>query len=94
MSRYAIDKVMREVAHDDAAQAAFLADAAAYLDGRDLTEEERAALLSGDYGTLYRLGAHPFLLWAFTRAALPDGGPPPTEYVATITPHGAPDYAT
>ncbi len=94
MSRYQIDKVMREVAHDEAAAAAFRADAAAYLAGRDLTDEERAALLSGDYGALYRLGAHPFLLWAFTRVALPDGGPKPAEYVATIAPLGTPDFAT
>jgi len=94
MSRYAIDKVMREVAHDEAAQAAFLADAPGYLDGRDLTDEERAAFLAGDYGALYRLGAHPFLLWAFTRAGLPGGGPPPNDDVATITPHGTPDFAT
>jgi hypothetical protein len=94
MSRYQVDKVMREVAHDEGAQAAFLADTAAYLDGRDLTAEERAAFLAGDYGALYRLGAHPFLLWAFTRVALPNGGPSPGEYVATIAPHGTPDFAT
>src|SRR5205823_5427042 len=46
MSRYQVDKVIREVAHDEAAQAAFLADPAAYLEGRDLTNEERAALLA------------------------------------------------
>src|SRR5207302_11515708 len=58
---------------DESAVAAYLADTPAYLAGRNLTADERAALLGGDYATLFRLGVHPFLLWAFTRAVLPNG---------------------
>ena len=94
MSRYQVDKVLREVAHDDAAQAAFVADPAAYVAGRELSEAERAALVACDYAALYGMGAHPFLLWAFVRAARPDGGPAAQEYAAALAPHGAPDFGT
>ncbi|HEY7064577.1 MAG TPA: hypothetical protein VII06_24095 [Chloroflexota bacterium] len=94
MSRYAVDKVMRELIQDERAVAAYLADTPAYLAGRDLSAEEQAALRGGDYATLFRLGAHPFLLWAFTRAALPNGGPTPQEYTAALLPLGTPDFAT
>ena len=94
MSRYAVDKVMREVIQDESALAAYLADTPAYLADRDLSAEERTALLGGDYATLFRLGAHPFLLWAFTRAVLPNGGPNPQEYTAALLPLGTPDFAT
>lgn len=33
-----------------------------------LTDEERAALYGRDYGALYAMGAHPYLLWSFTEA--------------------------
>ena len=76
----------------------FLADPAAYLEGRDLTGEERAALLRHDYTTLYGLGAHPFLLWPFTaRLAAAQGRTGREvmrEYMAAITPLGRPDYST
>jgi len=94
VSRYAVDKVMRELIQDERAVAAYVADTPAYLAGRDLSAEERAALLGGDYATLFRLGAHPFLLWAFTRAVLPHGGPTPQEYTAALLPLGTPDFAT
>lgn len=94
MSRYGVDKLMREAIQSVDAAAAFKADPAAYATGRELTAEERSALVAGDYGTLYRLGAHPFLLWAFTRAVLPNGGPPPEEYAATLQAQGTPDFAT
>jgi hypothetical protein len=94
MTRYHVDKVMREVIQDDAAAGAFRADTAAYLEERDLSGAEREALLARDYGTLYGLGAHPFLLWAFTRAALQASAPDVPEYVAALTPHGRPDFGT
>ena len=94
MTRYQVDKVMREVIRDPDAAAAFRADTGTYLTGRDLSAEERQALLARDYATLYALGAHPFLLWAFTRAALRDAAPNPREYVDALTPHGRPDFGT
>jgi hypothetical protein len=94
VSRYAVAKVMREMIQDESAVAAYRADTPSYLANRDLTDEERTALLSGDYATLFRLGAHPFLLWAFTRAVLPNGGPSPQEYTAALLPLCTPDFAT
>ena len=34
----------------------------------EFTPEERRALERRDYGSLYAMGAHPFLLWSFTEA--------------------------
>ena len=34
----------------------------------NLETEEREALATKDYGRLYALGAHPFMLWSFTEA--------------------------
>ena len=93
MSLYAIDKVLRELIMDEAAMAAFVADAASYLAGRDLTDVERTALLERDYRTLYDLGAHPYMLWTCLRA-LPDGAPTQQEYVDAILPLGARDFGT
>jgi hypothetical protein len=36
--------------------------------GGTFTVEERAALAARDFGALYALGAHPYLLWSFTEA--------------------------
>ena len=98
MSRYEVDKVLRAVARNAEARSAFLADPAAYLEGRDLTDEEREALLRHDYTTLYGLGAHPFLLWPFTARLAAEQGRTGREvmreYMAAITPLGRPDYST
>jgi Aromatic-ring-opening dioxygenase LigAB, LigA subunit len=98
MSRYEVDKVLRAVAREASARSAFLADPGAYLEGRDLTAEERDALHQHDYTTLYRLGAHPFLLWPFTTKLAAEQGRAGREvmreYMAAITPLGRPDYTT
>jgi hypothetical protein len=95
MSVYEVDKLMREVIQREEARAAFLTDPAAFLAERELRDEERDALLRRDYAALYRLRAHPFLLWAFTKQVYPDAGPAlAQEYVAAITPLGNPDFAT
>lgn len=95
MSRYQVDKVLREVVLDDVACEAFKSDPGAFLAGRDLTDEERKALAEVDYPTLYRLGAHHFVLsgftmkvWAGDRRALQ------AEYRQRIAPFGYPDFAT
>lgn len=36
--------------------------------GGSFTAAERQALADRDYGALYALGAHPYLLWSFTEA--------------------------
>ena len=98
MSRYEVDKVLRQVATDPDAQRAFVADPAAYLAGRDLEPEEREALARQDYRTLYARGAHPLLLWTWTARLAAQGGKHGREvmqeYRAAITPLGRPDYST
>ncbi|HEY2987685.1 MAG TPA: hypothetical protein VGL11_08160 [Candidatus Binatia bacterium] len=95
MSRYQVDKVMRQVIVDEKALSAFQADPEKFLQGRDLTEEERKALINVDYATLYRLGAHPFLLNGFTpRAWKGDRAALRAEYRKKIAPFGYPDFAT
>ena len=95
MSKYNVDKVMREVILDEKALTAFKADPSKFLEGRSLTEEERDALINVDYATLYRLGAHPFLLNGFTpRAWKGDKAALRAEYRTKIAPHGYPDFST
>lgn len=77
MSRYLVNKLMRAVNmdpdllaryRDEPADvvAAFVAEQPAGT----LAAEEANALAGKDYGALYALGAHPYLLWSFTEAAL------------------------
>ncbi|HLH21192.1 MAG TPA: hypothetical protein VK066_01615 [Chloroflexota bacterium] len=98
MSRYQVDKVLRETVLDADALARFAAGPAAYLVGRDLSAEERRALMEHDYGALYALGAHPFLLWGWAaRVWALRGGDKEQfrdRYAAAVRPHGYPDYAT
>ena len=52
MSKYQVDKVMRETILDPKVASAFKADTEKFLEGRNLTEEERKALIDVDYATL------------------------------------------
>jgi hypothetical protein len=80
MSRYTVNTLMRQVLLDDARLAAYRDDPGGYVArfraGRasaglaGLSEREAVALDGPDYGALYALGAHPYLLWSFTEAAL------------------------
>lgn len=69
MSAYAVNKVCRLVVHDEAFRDALRERPAATLDSVSppLEDEERAALLVGDVGTLSRLGAHDFQLYQLQR---------------------------
>jgi hypothetical protein len=96
MSRYAVDKALREVIMSLEASSAFVADASAFLDGRDLTTAERDALIALDYATLYAGGAHPFLLNVFAiglwpRAEFLDRQRAYTQSLAGL---GYPDFST
>lgn len=62
MSIFEVNRLCRDLMHDHDFRAAMKSDAVAALAGRDLTEEERAALLAGDVGRLYRMGANAFLM--------------------------------
>ena len=62
MSIFAVNHLCREVLRDHAFRAAMKADPAKALASLDLTEAERRALIEGDVGALYRMGANAFLM--------------------------------
>lgn len=65
MTRYALDKLLRQVILDDQACRAFLDERPGVLHTYDLSDAECEALEALDYPRLYVLGAHPFLLNGF-----------------------------
>lgn len=109
MSKYMMNKLMRAIEMSDRAVESYVSDTEAFVDGwlvggagpdavaddRALTDEERSAFIARDEGELYRLGAHPYLLWHFIEAvwvhevAWPDLN---ERYRAAVRPHGYPDY--
>jgi hypothetical protein len=114
MSRYLVDKFLYRVDRDEAWLARYAADAASCVadweaseahtlgsettSGHAFTAEERAALASRDHEALYRMGAHPFILWTLfipllersypTAKALQDA------YAKQVAPYGRPDFRT
>jgi hypothetical protein len=74
MSKYLMNKFMHHVNMNGAAEKEYKANPAAFVtqwekgEKLKLAAEEREALCRRDYGKLYALGAHPFLLWSFTEA--------------------------
>jgi hypothetical protein len=67
MSVYAVNKICRDALHDLAFREAVKRDPAAAITSRDLTDDERRAILAGDVADLYERGCHPFLLAYLTR---------------------------
>jgi len=67
MSVFAVNKLCHDALHDLAFREALKRDPAAAIAGRDLTADERHALLAGDVARLYEWGCHPFLLAYLTR---------------------------
>jgi len=67
MSIFAVNYLCREVLRDHAFRAAMKADPTRALASLDLTDEERRALISGDVGTLFRMGANAFLMGYLAR---------------------------
>lgn len=111
MSRSEIDLLLVAIDQTDAGLHAFLADPESFVHrweaeherreegrwlGGALTDEERSAFVGRDYGALYRMGAHPSLLWQVVRALAADR--PIDEVVAgyrqDIEPHGRPSFGT
>jgi len=76
----------------------FLTNPVTFLSGYDLTPGERSAFESWDYGALYGMGAHPFLLFQAVRSIESHRGRSIQEtleaYRGAIGPHGRPDYIT
>ncbi len=62
MSLYQMQKFLFDINRDPAVQRNFLADRAAVLEGYQLTSEERDAIVAGDIGLIYVLGANGQLL--------------------------------
>jgi Aromatic-ring-opening dioxygenase LigAB, LigA subunit len=62
MSIFAVNYLCREVLRDHAFRTAMKTDPARALADKDLTETERRALLAGDVGLLFRMGANSFLM--------------------------------
>ena len=67
MSVYAVNKICRDALHDLAFRDAVKSNPAAAIAARDLTADERKALLAGDVAWLYDHGCHPFLMSYLTR---------------------------
>lgn len=63
MSRYAVDKLLWQIARDPAFEDSFKADREKILAGRDLTPEEHQALTDFDVRALFLGGAHPFMIY-------------------------------
>lgn len=66
MSRYALQKAIREINRDTKTREAFFAAPEDTLERWPLNDEERRALVARDYGALYRLGVHGLLLRPFS----------------------------
>ncbi len=114
MERFQIDKFITHVEALDAEVREFAADPERYVrawtergaasripvpDGGALSPEAATALGSIDYATLYRLGAHPYILWHFAEAVLVWAGDKTwpelkEEFRSAVAPHGNPDFTT
>jgi len=70
MSLYQLNKIMYLLEVDAAFLAGMKSDPAATIKDFDLTEEERAAVLRGDVGTLYLMGVNMFILDSIARHEL------------------------
>ncbi len=74
MSKYLVNKFMHRVNMNEEAEKQYKSSPAAFVEKWEqgeklkLSPEEREAFSKRDYGRLYALGAHPFLLWSFTEA--------------------------
>jgi hypothetical protein len=62
MSLYHMQKFLFDINRDPAVQKQFLADRTAVVEGYQLDAEERQAILGGDIGLIYVLGANGQLL--------------------------------
>ncbi|QKG24258.1 hypothetical protein [Actinomadura verrucosospora] len=113
MGAYDIDKFMRAVNMDAGRLRAYVADPAAFTAewvaagargpgsehrfGGILDEQEQRAFAERDYGALYGMGAHPYLLWSFAEAVwVPEISRPDLveRFRRAAAAHGYPDFAT
>ncbi len=67
MSVYQVNRVLYRIEMEPTFQEAARKNPAEAIAGVDLSEAERTAFLNGDVGTLFVMGAHPFLLLTMAR---------------------------
>jgi len=68
MSIFEVQYLCREILRDHDFRKAMQGDPDRALADKDLTKAERTAMVKGDVGRLYKMGAHPFILgylWRF-----------------------------
>jgi hypothetical protein len=74
MSKYLMNKLIHHVNMNESAEDEYTSNPRAFVEKWEksqklkFTPEEREALATKDFGKLYALGAHPFMLWSFTEA--------------------------
>jgi aromatic-ring opening dioxygenase LigAB LigA subunit len=83
MSRYQVDKLLRDLRRDEQLAARFRADIEPVLDGYKLDAEERDLLKRWEIRTLYDRGVNPLLLLL---AHGPAAGKSMQEYAAAMNP--------
>lgn len=66
MSLYQLQKLIYHVNRDPSQRERYRQDPAAFVQGYELTEEEKSAALNVDVRKLYTLGVHSLLLRPFT----------------------------
>ena len=70
MSLYQLNKILYLLEVDTGFLARMKSDPADAIKGMELTEDERAAVLSGDVGKLYLMGVNMFILDSIARHEL------------------------
>jgi Aromatic-ring-opening dioxygenase LigAB, LigA subunit len=83
MSRYQIDKLLRDLRRDQGLAARFRADAETVMGGYKLEDEERNLLRHWEIRKLYDLGVNPLLLLL---AHGPAAGKSMQDYIAQMNP--------
>ncbi len=103
MSRYTVNRILRDVYFDAAELVRYQADRVGYVRGwqqdrrRPLTGDEATAVAAADYASLYAMGAHPYLIWGFCEIVLVPGMSRVdlvAAYRAALLPLGYPDVST
>ena len=68
MTRYAVDKFLWQYARDADFRSAFEQDSDGTLVEMELDPREREVLMARNLRAIFKLGAHPFLLYSFAIA--------------------------
>lgn len=68
MTRYMVDKVLWRGAREPDFLQALMAQPEVALSAFELAEHEKSALAARNFRSIFQLGAHPFLLYAFAIA--------------------------